>query len=119
VRDEGVAPHLDRHVGVAPADLLERRGEVVAPGDVEGVVEDLARPAGRSSTSDTSPTCTSSTLDWPWSPKMPPNRTRNISGKISAKNTEALSRRKPLMMARESARKVAVVAGIRLGTPAR
>ena len=63
-----------------------------------------SRPSGRSSTRATSPTWIRSTFDWVWSAKIPPNSTRNISGKTIAKNTDDLSRRKPRRIASDSAR---------------
>ena len=62
----------------------------------------------------TSPTWIISTLDWSWSLNSPPKSTRNISGKITAKKTEVLSRRKPLRIATEIA-----LNAIMRGTPVR
>ena len=100
VGDQRVAVLLDRDVGVAVADLREGGVEVVGCATPRRSRSNASRaPSGRSSTSVTSPTWTRSTLDCAWSAKIPPNSTRNISGKTIAKNTDALSRKKPRMIA--------------------
>ncbi len=58
-----------------------------------------------------------STLDWVGSANSPPKRTRNISGKTSAKKTEVLSRMNPFTIASDSASNAP--AEVMRGTPDR
>ena len=60
-------------------------------------------PGGSESTRATSPTWITSSLELPSKLKTPPNSTRNISGKTSAKKTAARSRAKPFRIATATA----------------